>query len=410
MKRTTCSACGYDDLQLILDLGTSPVADAYTDTPHETQQTYPLQLAVCGGCHLVQLMDVLSHDVLFGTGYSFYSSASAPLSTYHEAYALGVLKQYKELANRLVVEIGCNDGDMLRHFDAACCPTIGVDPARGPVNTALNRGLDVINEPFTVDVANRIITDYGHAGIIIANHVLAHVESVSEMMHGIKTLLEPDGVAFIEVQYLPDLLLNNAFDLVYHEHRNFFTLTAIESVARRWGLNVLDAKLTDRQGGSLRVTLGHSFGQSSTSVQRIIASERWLSTCDAYGGLQGRAERMRDRLTDILSQQIDECAHFDEHGIIGYGAPAKATTLLNFCGINDNIIDYVVDTTVAKHGRYIPGTGIRIVEPFTDLHMPGVNTVLLTAWNYAEQIMRRHAEFTSTGGRWIIPSPAPMIL
>lgn len=409
MRRTTCSACEYDDLQLILDLGMSPVADAYTDAPDETPQTYPLQIAVCTGCHLVQLLDVLPQDVLFGTGYSFYSSASAPLSAYHREYADDVLTRYGAQAKNLVVEIGCNDGDMLRHFDGISRMAIGVDPAGGPVNVALERGLGVINEPFTDDVAQRIIDGYGQASVIIANHVLAHVESVSEVMRGVKTLLVPNGVAFIEVQYLQDLLLNNAFDLVYHEHRNFFSLTTISSAARRWGLHVLDAELTNRQGGSLRVTLGHSAGRTSASALHIGASERWLSTGNAYGGLQGRAERMRDRLTDLLKQEIERCDSNGLH-IIGYGAPAKATTLLNFCSIGGDMLDYVVDTTLAKQDRYIPGTSIKIIAPSPHLMMHDVGTALLCAWNYAEPIMRKHADFTNCGGRWIVPIPAPTIL
>lgn len=383
----------------------SPVADAYTATPNELSSTYPLQLAVCSGCHLVQLFDVLPQDVLFGTGYSFYSSASAPLSTYHALYASHVLHKYDKLARQLVVEIGCNDGDMLRHFDDANCRAIGVDPAGGPVEVALQRGLSVMNEPFTRDVASRIVSDYGHAGVVIANHVLAHVESVSDTLAGIAKLLADDGIAFIEVQYLPDLLLNNAFDLVYHEHRNFFTLSSLAAVARRWGLHVYDAELTERQGGSLRVTLGRTFKRASAFAEHLIASERWLSTDDAYGGLQGRANRMRSRLLDLINS-----IKYDGV-VIGYGAPAKATTLLNFCDINRHDIPYVIDTTPAKHNRFIPGTGIEIIAPNNnDKIPPSTDAILLLAWNYARPIMRCYDRYTERGGRWIVPVPAPMVL
>lgn len=396
MRRTTCSACSADELHQILDLGMSPIADAYTDTFNETSPTYPLQLAVCTSCWLVQLLDVLPQDVLFGTGYSFYSSASPPLSRYHEKYAQYVLGQYRHLAECGVVEIGCNDGDMLRHFKDY--PSVGVDPAGGPVKAARERGLNVINEPFDVTVANEYISMRGNAGIVIANHVLAHVESVSDVLEGIATLLHEYGVAFIEVQYLPDLLTNNAFDLVYHEHRNFFSLTSLIIAARQHGLHLQTAEYTNRQGGSLRATLTR---QPSRVTPWMLDAELWLQDISAYAGLQGRAERIRIRLLELLMDEIDRGRQ-----LIGYGAPAKATTLLNFCGITDgNWLDFVIDTTPAKQGRYVPGTGIPILGPEAATITPE-NTALLLAWNYASQIIRNNPECT----RWVVPIPAPTII
>ncbi len=390
-------------MRQVLDLGMSPVADAYVDAADEASPTYPLQLAVCAGCHLVQLLEVLPQSELFGTGYSFYSSASAPLSAYHAAYADDVLRTRPHLVERGVVEVGCNDGDMLRHFAEVGAPALGVDPSGGPVKAAWNRGLDVINEPFTAEVAQRIVDDRGHVGVVIANHVLAHVEDVSDVLHGIAELLAPDGVAYIEVQYLPDLIVNNAFDLVYHEHRNFFSLTTLASAARRWRLHVRDAELTDRQGGSLRVTLGRGAGHPSASVDRLTAAERWLSTADAYGGLQGRADRMRDRLVDLIRAGAADRT-------IGYGAPAKATTLLNFCELTRTDVRWIVDTTTAKQGRFVPGTGVPVVLPYSTSDMPDVDVALLLAWNYAAPIVRQHSDYTARGGRWILPVPSPTML
>lgn len=402
MRREQCGSCGYDDLELFLDLGMSPVADAYTSTADELSETHPLQLAVCNGCRLVQLLDVVDHEVLFGTGYSFYSSASPPLSEYHASYANQVLSRHGELAKRFTVEVGCNDGDLLRHFAAAKCPVLGVDPAGGPVDHARKRGLDVVNVPFGKHVAEQLLDGNGPAGVIIANHVLAHVESVADVLDGVQHLLAPDGVAYIEVQYLPDLLVNNAFDLVYHEHRNFFSLTSLESAAQRWGLHVVDAELTDRQGGSLRVVLTRS-GAPSERVERIRASEGWLRGMGAYRGFQGRADRIRTRLLNA----VDEATY---NGLlVGYGAPAKATTLLNFCGLTSDHIDYVVDSTPAKQGRFIPGTGIPIKPPTPKVLDPAA-TVLILAWNYATQIMRNNLAFTVRGGLWLVPIPSPVLL
>lgn len=391
MKRDTCSACGAPDLEQFLDLGMSPIADAYTATADEVSPTYPLQVAVCPKCRLVQLLEVVDHETLFGTGYSFYSSASAPLSAYHTDYARSVLARHGALAARGVVEVGCNDGDLLRHF--AGWQPLGVDPASGPAAAAQERGLEVMVRPFGLAVAHDIRDRRGQQGLVFANHVLAHVSDVADVLAGIKVLLAPDGCAMVEVQYLPDLLVNNAFDLIYHEHRNFFSLSALEQAANRWDLHVVDAELTSRQGGSLRVTLSRS-PAGSRRVDQIRASEGWLQGFGAYEGMQGRAERIRDRLLDLLEDQPGTVA--------GYGAPAKATTLLNFCGITSVDLEFVIDTTPAKQGRHIPGTGIPIVAPEL---APDVDTFLCGAWNYLPQIMQNNP-----GRRWIVPIPAPVLL
>jgi len=398
MKRHFCAACGYDNLEMFLDLGLSPIADAYTSEPREVSPRFPLQVGVCTGCWLVQLLEVVDHQILFGTGYSFYSSASAPLSAYHEDYATDVLKDFRPLAERLTVEIGCNDGDMLYHFAEAGCRVLGVDPASGPVSVARTHGLDVREEPFCLNTAKQIVGEHGPAGVVIANHVLAHVESVSGVLEGIAYLLADDGIAFIEVQYLPDLLVNNAFDLIYHEHRNFFSLTSLTSALSQWDLHVAKVELTDRQGGSLRVCVTKRPGHNSGS-DRIIAKEAWLNQVGVYRGFQGRIERIRDRLLDLIHGE------FEGQCVAGYGAPAKATTLLNYCSLTDSDISFVIDSTAAKQGRYIPGTGILIVSPETPID--SADAMLLLSWNYSAQIIRNNADYR---GKWIIPIPAPMVL
>jgi C-methyltransferase-like protein/methyltransferase family protein/putative zinc binding protein len=394
MRRTACSACGHTDLETFLNLGDSPIADAYTDDATADSPVFPLEVAVCGKCRLVQLLEVVDADILFGSGYSFYTSASPPLSAYHAIYAEHVLGRHPVAAARGVVEVGCNDGDFLRHFTAY--PTLGVDPAAGPARAATERGLEVQVRPFGLAAAHNIREHRGRQGLIIANHVLAHVADVADVLAGIAALLDERGTAMIEVQYLPDLIVNNAFDLVYHEHRNFFSLHSLESAAARHGLHIVDAQLTDRQGGSLRVTAGHQPGTDTLRLHRIRASETWLQQWGTYTGIQGRVERIRTRLIDLVGAAAAA-------GVVaGYGAPAKATTLLNFCGLTANKIQWVVDTTAAKQGRHIPGTRIPIVDPDT---APHPDTYLLLAHNYARTIMS-----ANPGRRWIVPIPAPVVL
>jgi novobiocin biosynthesis protein NovU/D-mycarose 3-C-methyltransferase len=389
VKRTACSACGHTDLDQFLDLGLSPIADAYTVTPDEDSPKFPLQVAVCAKCRLVQLLEVVPADVLFGTGYSFYSSASAPLSAYHAAYAADVRDRYPGLATRGVVEVGCNDGDLLRHFRAF--PHVGVDPSSGPAAVAAERGCEVLVEPFGLATAQLIRSERGPQGLVFANHVLAHVEDVSDVLAGIAHLLRDNGIAMVEVQYLPDMLVNNAFDLVYHEHRNFFSLSSLESAAATHGLRVHDVELTDRQGGSLRVALSRQLSPTSR-VFKVRMSEQWLNDFSAYAGMQGRAERIRTRLQDLVIGDV-----------AAYGAPAKLTTLVAFCGFDVEHLHWCVDTTPAKQGRFIPGTHIEIYPPGEpDVPRDGF---LLAAHNYAAPIMA-----ANPGNRWILPIPAPVLI
>lgn len=397
MRRTSCSACGSDRLEKILDLGTSPIADAYAATIRESLELdrYPLELAVCDKCWLVQLLEVLPQEQLFGTGYSFYTSASPPLSLYHEDYANVALTSYAgELLDRGVVEIGCNDGDLLRHFAAAGCRTLGIDPALGPITMAQGRGLEVMGREFNLHFAQDLWAEHGPVGLVIANHVLAHVADVSDFLAGISVILADDGVALIEVQYLQDLLVNNAFDLVYHEHRNFFSLTSLESALNRHGLYVTQARETDRQGGSIRVEV-RKVPAYGAGLRFLRVNESWLQNMGAYEGLQGRVNRIRYRLRALI-QEIKGQGDY----VAGYGAPAKATTLLNFCGITD--LPLVVDTTVAKQGRYIPGTSTQIISPDSPY---GEYMFLLLAWNYAKRIIADRGS-----GRWIVPIPSPMVI
>lgn len=398
--RRMCGACGRGDLATFLDLGTSPIADAYSPTPNRDAPRFPLQVAVCGDCKLVQLLEVLPQEMVFGPEYSFYASASPPLSEYNRQYAHDALGRF-DADGTLVVEVGCNDGDFLRHFTAAAQHVLGVDPARGPAAVARDRGLEVIDRPFDRTVASEIVSEHGAATLVFLNHVLAHVEDVSEVLSAVDQLLADDGHVVIEVQYLSDLLVGNAFDLVYHEHRNFFSLTTLERALARQNLRVVEAQLTDRQGGSIRVVAGRMARQPSPTVDRLRSNERWLERYSAYDGLQGRAERIGERLVSILGQ-----LRARGRLIAGYGAPAKATTLFSFCELDHDTIPFVLDTTPAKQGRFIPGSAVVIKAP-ADVPFATVDVFMLFAWNYLSAITRQHPDYD---GQWIVPIPTPVIL
>lgn len=408
MKRTRCSSCDSPELNDILDLGASPLADEFHLTAQRSieAQHYPLGLVECDDCHLVQIGHIIPDQDLYGRDYAFYTSTSKPLVAYQQQLASWVLHQFPRTTTGGLVEIACNDGTLLRHFQKAGVRCLGVDPARGPATQAAEEGLDVIIEPFNVDVAARIVDEHGHAGIVIANNVAAHVSDLRGFLSGIATLLNRDsGVALLEVQYLPDLLLTNGYDMVYHEHRYFFSATTLVAAAHKVGLVAFGVWPTPMQGGSIRVGFVRADQPGIATLDRRTVEnctyrELWLSRPGAHAGMQAKADLIRTRLRAILAGLVE-----DRKTIAGYGAPAKASTLVHWCGLT-SYLDHMVDTTPAKIGRYLPGTKLRIEAPGP--RHPHV--YLLTAWNYLSQIIGQEHQFLADGGRWVLPIPVPVTL
>jgi ubiquinone/menaquinone biosynthesis C-methylase UbiE len=354
------------------------------------------------------MMHVLPPQLVFGGDYTFYSSTSPALVDYHRAYAAKLQARYPHLGEKFVLEIACNDGSLLRHFNAARDAkgrVVGIDPAEGPVHKALEDGLDVWHETFTNEIAHAMRDEYGPADLILANHVTAHVTDLLDFLWGIKTMMSREGVAILEVQYLPDLLLGNQIDHVYHEHRSFFSLTSLTNAARFCGLEPVRVDLVEPQGGSMQVTLAHEhlFNQKiHENVDDLLLREAAIRTPLAYAGMQMRADRLRERLWWLLEQERQA-----NRIVAGYGMPAKATTLLNFCGIDTDLVSWIEDTTPSKVGRFSPGTKIPIIAPGT---REKPDTYLLSVWNYASSVLRREREFADNGGRFIVPIPAPVLL
>jgi SAM-dependent methyltransferase len=402
MRRDRCGGCESELLEVFLDLGKTPLADRFPASADEPEPTFPLEVAVCTSCWLVQLLEVVP-DAILWTDYAFHSGASPSKVAYHEQYAAWALKEFGEQARRLTVEIACNDGDLLRHFKAAGCRTVGVDPAE-PVQTARRRGLDAWAVPFTRSVAKSMKAEYGPAGLVIANHVAAHVADPHDFFGGIADLLAPDGVAVVEVQYLPDLLAGNQFDHVYHEHRFFYSVGSLGRICAQHGLGILKVEHTSAQGGSIRVVL-RSSGYGYESVRGAEAAEGGrlgLYDVATYKSIQARIDYLRNRLIALLATEM-----VDGRRLAGYGATAKSTTLLNYCGIGPGLLEYVEDTTAHKIGRVTPGTHIPIVAP-GDREQP--DTYLLLLWNDLAGVLRREREFLDGGGRFLVPIPVPVLL
>jgi SAM-dependent methyltransferase len=381
MRRTACANCG-DSLVKFLDLGSSPLADRFPAAAGTPEQFYPLELAVCETCWLVQMLEVVPGMELYGDDYAFHTGASPSL----KRYFADVAAQCISFAPQHVTEIACNDGTLLSHFAEAGCTTLGIDPS-GPAEAARERGLDVLRVPFTAAVAGE---HAGKSDLVLAFNVAAHVEDPHDFFEGIRLLLAPGGIAVIEFQYLGDLIAGCMIDHVYHEHRFFYSKSSFASLISHHGLHVTECEHTAGQGGSLRVTLSKDTGSAWPG-------EDWLSQAQPYQGLQKRADYMKASLLDLIN---------DADGVVaGYGATAKSATLLNWCGITPAQVKWVEDVTPGKIGKFTPGTKIPVQAPGTH---PDV--FVLLAWNYLSHVIRRERAFLDGGGTFIVPGPVPCVL
>jgi len=404
MLRENCAGCGagLHDMEIFLNLGKTPLANSFTTEPFDPAEVfYDLSVLVCRQCFLVQLYQVIPGDLMFNKEYTFYSGTSPEKVRYHQRYAKELIQGHVQ-APRLTVEIGSNDGDLLRHFEEIGWPVLGVDPSEGPAEVAIERGVPTITEPFGYAQATAIRESHGQAGLIIANHVLAHVHDPLDFLRGIEHLLTPDGLAVIEVQYLGDLIAGNAFDHIYHEHRFYFSLYSLQQLLERANLYVRWARLTEPQGGSLQVAVVKN--RQRWPGNFMIGQEKWLTDIATYHSFQGRVRHVASALKRLLT------AGWTDGKLAGYGAAAKSTTLLNFCQIDDTILSYVVDTTPAKIGKFTPGTGIPIISPEQEQERGYPEAYLLLAWNYLGPLLRRSDITTEHSTRWIVPIPMPVIL
>jgi hypothetical protein len=398
MIREICGGCRSTNLTQWLNLGSSPLANDYPAQPDDSLTQYPLGLVRCNRCTLIQSTAVVPDEELWNRDYAFYTGGSWQVVEQQRQYAQEVMAEHPIMSRLFTVEIACNDGTMLRNFQEAGCRTLGVDPARGPTAKAQAAGLDVKVQQFGLDVARDIVAEYGQAGVIIANNVIAHVADLDDFIQGMAALLHDQGVAIVEFQYVADLVTGNQFDHVYHEHRSFFGIRSLAYALSRHGLKPVDVKQTNPQGGSLRVTIRPiDAAPIDGSVKSLAAQEEWLNDAYCLAGLQGRANRIKHRLVHLLYELKE-----DGKVVAGYGAPAKSATLLNFCKIGPDLVRYIVDTTPAKQGRYTPGTNIPIVSPESDSRAPDV--YLLLNWNYLYSIRRKETSFV---GEWLVPIPLP---
>lgn len=403
-----CRGCGHPDLQLILSLGDTPLANALLSEPQLSQPEakYPLDLAFCHACSLVQITEMPPPEELFGE-YLYFSSFSDTMLGHARDSAETLLRERKLGADSLVVEIASNDGYLLRNFVAAGVPVLGIEPARNIARVAQEQGVETIAEFFGHELAQTLATQGQLADVILANNVMAHVPDINSVLAGIKTILKPGGVFVMETPYVKEMIDHLEFDTIYHEHVFYYSLTALENLFRRHDLTVCDVERLPIHGGSLRVTATHAAGAvRKPSASALLEAEAgWgVANFDSYSRFAAQVSELREQLCRLLSDLKSQ-----NQRIAAYGASAKGSTLLNYFGIGRETLDFVADRSTVKQGRYTPGTHLSIVSP-DDLMTARPDYVLLLTWNFAAEILAQQSAYREAGGHFIIPLPAPRVV
>jgi hypothetical protein len=399
-----CRFCSATLRKTFVDLGMSPLCESFVpaDRVNAMEPFFPLHALVCESCWLVQLDEYVAPEDIF-TEYAYFSSYSDSWVRHAGQYVEAITARLGLNASHKVMEVASNDGYLLQHFVARGIPVLGIEPAANVAKVAAGKGIPTTVRFLGVETARAIVREGGHADLVIGNNVLAHVPKLNDFVGGLRTLLKPTGTLTMEFPHLVRLMEGNQFDTIYHEHFSYLSLIAVQAVFRAHGLRLYDVNEIPTHGGSLRIYGCHEASSlaEQPAVGALLAREEayGLRKIETYERFNEQVVETKRRLLTFLIQ-----AKREGKRIAGYGAPGKGNTLLNYCGIRTDFLDYTVDRNPYKHGRFLPGTHIPIYPP-ERIADTKPDFVLILPWNLREEIATQLAYIREWGGRFVVPIP-----
>ncbi|WP_323793270.1 class I SAM-dependent methyltransferase [Nocardioides sp.] len=401
MDHATCRLCGGTELTTFVDLGASPPCELFltADDLLGPEATYPLHARVCDACLLVQVPALIDPDETF-TEYAYFSSFSSSWVDHARRYVDAVNERVKP---EFVVEVASNDGYLLQHVVADGTRALGIEPSANVGDAAREKGVPTVTAFLNPETAAAVVAEHGQADVVIANNVFAHIPDVIGFGTGLRRLVSDTGWVVIEVQHLLTLVEHCQFDTIYHEHFQYYTVATASDALARVGLTLVDVDLVPTHGGSIRLWARPTevAGAPSDQVREVLAAEAaaGLHTVEGYAGFAARVSKVRNDLLRFLLDAADA-----GKTVVGYGAPGKGNTMLNYCGIRPDLLAYTVDRNPYKHGRFTPGTRIPIHHP-DRLAEDQPDYVLILPWNLRDEIVPQLADVAQWGGRLVVAIP-----
>jgi hypothetical protein len=400
-----CRFCASALTQTFCDLGMSPLSNAYlgADQLQQMERFYPLHAYVCGQCFLVQLQEFESPEAIF-SDYAYFSSYSQTWLAHAKAYTDAMIARFDFGASSQVVEIASNDGYLLQYFKQRNVPVLGIEPAANVAKVAIDRGIPTLTEFFGVATASMLAAKGTRADLLLGNNVLAHVPDLHDFVGGMPILLNERGIVTMEFPHLLQLMAHNQFDTIYHEHFSYLSLGTVERVFAKHGLRIFDVEQISTHGGSLRIYACHAGNTERPTQDRVLAlrdeeTSKGLADLRSY---EAFAEKVKHTKRALLAFLIE--AKSAGKSIVGYGAPAKGNTLLNYCGVRSDFLDYTVDLSPHKQGRFLPGTHIPIHAP-EKIRETRPDYVLVLPWNIKDEIIGQMVHIREWGGKFVLPIP-----
>jgi methylation protein EvaC len=400
-----CKIC-TEELIDFLDLGQQPIANAFLRSEDLIKEEYFFNLATgfCNSCKMTQLVNTVAKEVMFNENYAYFASISKTMVDHFKIYSEELTRRFIGDEKELVIELGCNDGIMLKHFDKSRVNLLGVEPSSNVAEVAKNNGFEVITKFFDVNLANEIKSQKGKAKIIYAANVVCHIESLHEVAEGVSLLLDDKGVFVFEDPYIVDIMEQNAYDQIYDEHVWFFSVTSLKNFFKRHGLMIFDVQRQSTHGGSMRYYVckegAYAIDENVNKALRE-EEEKGILELETYQQFARNVEKSREMLLSKVKELKSQ-----GKTICGYAASSKGTVVLNYCGIGKEILEFISDNTPTKQGLFSPGKHIPIVSP-EELHQNLPDYALLLAWNYADEIKEKEKD---TGMKFIVHIPYARIL